>query len=281
MQTTEAFYKENIEALYKEAVAKPGIGTCDGWSDLTTKYNNWEERLKSPHTYTIDTSLEPLNSYTIHIREYYADETSQPRLTSACTQNGAASECTIDYEPKNDILTASGGYLISELQARSYNRANIPGSTDAVLQVGGTGRVSSVLAALVNVKLPCFWGSSWGRFVPPCSPDDNEWGWALSAGPVLQLGGSGQATKAGLFGGISLHFWKYVYVTPGIHVGDFADFPAGFTKPGQDIPSSFTSPLTAQTRTSARFGLAITFKGFSIGGSKGKVQLQGTNNTAQ
>src|SRR5487761_202243 len=253
VQTTEAFYKQNVEALYKKAAAKPRIGACTGWQELTQRYRDWEERLKSRHTYTIDATLEPLNNYTIHIREYYADENSQQRLTNACMQNGTASECTIDYEPKNDILTASGGYLISELQARSYNRANVPGSTDAVLQVGGTGRVSSVLAALINVKLPCFWGTSWGRFVPPCSPDGNEWGWALSVGPALQLGGSGQATKAGLFGGISLHLWKYVYVTPGIHVGDFADFPGGFTKPGQDIPSSFTSPLTAETRTSARF----------------------------
>lgn len=282
VQATEEFYKNEIEMPLRELLrGNPKPESCDiaDWAGLKAKYDEWEKRMASPHTYSMDATLEPLNNYTIHLSEYAYDENHDPQLTNACTQNGTPTECTIQYQPSNDILSASGGYLLSELQSRSYDRVNVPGSTDAVLGVGGTGRVSSVLAALVNVRIPCFWGSGTGRYIPPCSPHEDEWGWALSAGPVLQLGGSGETTRAGLFAGISLHLWKYVYLTPGVHIGEFADFPAGFTRSGQDIPSSFTSPLTPRTRTSARFGFAITFKGFSFGSSKGSGQLQGKNNT--
>jgi hypothetical protein len=77
----------------------------------------------------------------------------------------------------------------------------------------------------------------------------------------------------GLFTGISLHLWNYFYLTPGIHVGEFADFPAGISQ-GQSIPSTFTGPLNPVTRTSARFGLAVTFKGFKI--PTGQSTSQGT-----
>ena len=74
-----------------------------------------------------------------------------------------------------------------------------------------------------------------------------------------------------------------MYLTPGFHVGQFADFPAGFTHSGQDIPPSFTGPLTPQTRTTARFAIGITFKGFNIptGSSKSSGQVAGQSSTKQ
>lgn len=92
---------------------------------------------------------------------------------------------------------------------------------------------------------------------------------------------SDQTTRVGLFAGVSVHFWKYMYLTPGFHVGQFADFPAGFTHSGQDIPPSFTGPLTPQTRTTARFAIGITFKGFNIptGSSKSSGQVAGQSST--
>jgi hypothetical protein len=80
-----------------------------------------------------------------------------------------------------------------------------------------------------------------------------------------------------MFAGLSFHLWKYMYLTGGVHIGDFADFPAGFTHAGQDIPASFTGNLTPTTRTTARFAFAITFKGFSI--PTGNKQSQGTLKT--
>jgi hypothetical protein len=65
------------------------------------------------------------------------------------------------------------------------------------------------------------------------------------------------------------------------HIGQFADFPAGFNHNGQDIPASFTGALTPQTRTTARFAIAITFKGLNIptGSAKSSGQATSQNNT--
>ena len=145
--------------------------------------------------------------------------------------------------------------MFSELPSRTYSRQNVPGSTDAVLAVGGNS-MSSLLTALVNVKLPC--GFEW------CSKDTG-YSFAVSVGPALSLNGGGNGvSQVGLFGGLSLGFWKYLFLTGGVHVGQFAGFPAGFTHAGQDIPSSFTASLTPVGRTSTRFAFGVTFKGFSI-----------------
>ena len=66
-------------------------------------------------------------------------------------------------------------------------------------------------------------------------------------------------SNVGFFGGVSAHLWKRFYVTPGIHVGEFADFPPGFTAPNQPIPSGF-GQLNPNKRWTARFAIGITYK---------------------
>ena len=226
------------------------------YANLVTISNTWLAKLSGSHSASISAVLEPLNNYTIHIREYsIGSPTHSPTLTNACTDStGAATDCLIQYQPKTDIISISGGFLFSELQARTYARGSSPNSTDSVLAVNGNS-MSSLLAALVNVKLPCVWVT--------CSAKDNAYGLAVSIGPVYSLNGT-DVSKVGLFGGLSLSLWKYLYLTAGTHVGQFADFPPGFTHAGQDIPASFTGALTPVGRTSARFAFGVTFKGFSI-----------------
>jgi hypothetical protein len=282
LETTRQFYLQNISGKFA-GISQAQAQNCNldaQWSDINSFIQDWTERLGRPHTYAIDTTLAPLNNYTIHLIEYAVDANHPQQMTNACSQNGKASECTIKYEPQTNLLSASGGFLFSELQSRTYTRANVPGMTDAVLQVNGNGKINaSLLTALVNVKIPCFWPSQ--PKIPPCSPNSDSWGWMFSVGPAFQLGSNNQTTRVGLFAGVSLHFWKYMYLTPGLHVGDFADFPPGFTHSGQDIPSSFTGALTPQTRPTARFAVAITFKGFNIptGSSKSSGQTTTQNNT--
>ena len=283
LKTTTDFYGTHIAAEFS-LVSQSQAHTCgldSQWNAINSFVQDWAQRLiRLPHTYEIDTTLAPLNDYTIHLIEYADGETHNLTMTNACSQNGTATECTIKYQPQTNLLSASGGFLFSQLQSRTYTRANVPGMTDAVLQVNDTGPVNSLLTALVNVKFPCFWPSH--SKIPPCAPDPDTWGWMFSIGPALQLGsGSDQTSRVGLFTGISLHFWKYMYLTPGFHIGKFADFPAGFSHNGQDIPASFTGALTAQPRTTARFAIAITFKGFNIptGSSKSQGQTTTKNNT--
>jgi len=281
LETTTAFYASHISAKFAQ-VSQAQAHTCNldsQWIKISLFTQEWAQRLSRPHLYTFDTTLAPFNDYTIHLIEYASDSTHSKKMTNACSQNGQASECTIKYQPQTNLLSASGGFLFSQLQSRTYSRANVPGMTDAVLQTNGTGRVNSLLTTLVNVKLPCFWSPH--IKIPPCSSNPDNWGWMLSVGPALQLSGSDQTTRVGLFTGVSVHFWKYMYLTPGFHIGQFADFPAGFTHNGQGIPASFTGALTPQTRTTARFAIAITFKGFNIptGTTKSSGQATTQNNT--
>jgi hypothetical protein len=48
------------------------------------------------------------------------------------------------------------------------------------------------------------------------------------------------------------------YITPGLHFGQFSDFPVGFGN-GSSVPANF-GELTPVKRWTARFGLGITFK---------------------
>lgn len=231
------------------------------YGNLVAISNTWLTRMSGNHAVTVSATLEPLNNYTIHIREYnVGSPTHPPTLTSACIDStGAPTDCLIQYQPQTDLISISGGFLFSELPSRAYTRGVVPSSPDATLVVNGNS-MSSQLAALVNVKLPCVWKT--------CSAKDNGYGLALSVGPAYSLNGT-DVSKVGLFGGVSLSLWKYLYLTAGMHVGQFADFPPGFTHAGQDIPPSFTGTLTPVSRTSARFAFGVTFKGFSIpSGSK-------------
>ncbi len=264
LSTTLAYYNQAITlplAGVKQSLSKFG-GAC---ADATVQTNYdavaatdmmWEGKLNLSHTVTVSAVLEPLNNYTIHIGEYsIGNSTQPPTLTSACTDSSSkATDCLIQYQPQTDLLSVSGGYLFSELPSRTYSRGTVPNSSDAVLVVNGNS-MSSLLAALVNVKVPCVWKT--------CSAKENGYSLALSIGPVYALNGS-DVSKVGLFGGLSLGLWKYLYLSAGAHVGQFADFPPGFTHAGQDIPPSFTGPLTPVSRTSARFAFGVTFKGFSI-----------------
>ena len=282
LKTTTEFYGTHIAAKFA-LVSQAQAHSCNldaQWSAINIFIQDWSQRLTRPHTYEIDTTLAPLNDYTIHLIEYAYDSTHNLKMTNACTKTGGATECTIKYQPQTTLLSVSGGFLFSQLQSRTYTRANVPGMTDSVLQVNGTGPVNSLLTSLVNIKFPCFWPKH--SKIPPCAPDPDTWGWMFSVGPALQLSDtSDQTSRVGLFAGVSLHFWKFMYLTPGFHLGKFADFPAGFTHNGQDIPASFTGALTAQPRTTARFAIAITFKGFNIptGSSKSSGQPTTQNNT--
>ncbi len=227
---------------------------------LDQKYT---EAFAADHDFTFPAELTPLNNYTITIIERYGD-----KITDKCTNAGKGVGCDVEYIPRNNILSTSGGFLFSELSNRTYERRLVPNSTNAVLVVNNSGPVRTILTALINVKIPC----GWVHF--PCSQREDTWGWALSIGPALQLSGGSNVTKLGLFGGVSVHLWKYLFLTPGVHVGDFADFPAGFTQNRQAIPASFTGNLDPVTRISVRFAFGITFKGFNI--PTGSNTAQGT-----
>ena len=88
--------------------------------------------------------------------------------------------------------------------------------------------------------------------------DRDSYGLALSAGPVLKLGGKSDASSFGFFAGVSGHLYHRFYITPGIHFGQFADFPVGFGN-GSTVPENF-GELNPVKRWTTRFALALSFK---------------------
>jgi|GEM_PF-2864778 len=167
----------------------------------------------------------------------------------------AASPRTFPLEATYSVVTASGGFLLTTLPARSYSSVNQPpatstGSTTTVLGVNGNSSVRPALTALLNFHDPFQWALNKPNF-----------GLAISAGPVIEVAnGQADTSKLGFFGGVSIHLWKQLFLTPGVHVGEFADFPQGFTHAGQTIPANFGA-LAPSNRYTARFAFAITFRG--------------------
>jgi hypothetical protein len=195
----------------------------------------------SPHDWTGSVSVVPDASCTFTITETYGTSATAPAVTVTFTAG----------QPR---MTISAGPLFSEIQDRSYSVVTAPPATGSttnqtVLQVNGVSTLTTYLTGLLNFSLPI----------------DHDWfngergGIAVSTGPVLRVGGQSSASAFGWYAGPSYHLYHLIYLTAGIHIGQFAGLPAGFTSPGQTVPSGFPTP-TPSNRTTARFGFAITVK---------------------
>jgi hypothetical protein len=146
-----------------------------------------------------------------------------------------------------DILTLSVGVMATTLPYRTYVSQSVPNgsSTQNVLVVNGASGWTPQGLALLNYKL----------FVLDSGPQP---GFAFSTGPAFKFGGTPGVSDFGWFAGISLSLWRRLFITPGIQLGQFADFPAGFSR-GSVIPANFGT-LTPVTRWSGHFALGITFQ---------------------
>jgi hypothetical protein len=276
LETTKAAYEDAKKQI---AQLNSKVGTCTVANDtkktldrmqfyLTTVQPDWDQAESKPHTFTFSTTLDPLTDYSFFVMEQYKGHT-----TDACTNKDDSGktvgvECEVDYKPTSTLVTASGGFLITQLTSPSYDRSNVPNSTNPVLTVSNSGPVRTAFTALVNVKAPF------------CRTDDSTWGCAVSVGPAFLLGNTNNTTSIGLFTGFSFHFWRYLYLTPGVHIGQYPGFPAGFTQAGQSIPPTFTGKLDPINRTSIRFAIAITFKGWNLLNSTSTSQGTTTNGKA-
>lgn len=187
--------------------------------------------------------------------EQNLEEYSPFSLAVSETANGAqtnASSETYNFDPLYSLLTSSAGFMITSLPSRSYTTATAPDpsnpttATQDVLVVNNLRGIRPTVDALINVNVP--W-TNW-----------QSTGFGFSVGPVYDISnGKANTSNLGLFGGISWRLTDYFYLTPGFHVGQFADFPQGFTHSGQVIPPNTGTP-TAVNRYTARFGVSLTFK---------------------
>jgi hypothetical protein len=154
-----------------------------------------------------------------------------------------------------DEVTASGGIVLTEIQNRTYTSAPLPNQTGQFLAVGDTGKFRPAFLALTNFNLPV---EPLGHKLSAKAGDIRL---GLSIGPVIQNTKSDVSSFGWFFGG-TISFLHRLYVTPGVHVGEFADFPLGFTA-NQQIPANFGT-LTPVKRWTSRFAVALTIKGWDI-----------------
>ena len=201
---------------------------------------------KSDHKIVFNYTLQPETDYSITVDEKYLGKT---------TVQGSKE---FQFSPVSTILTLSAGPLITWIPDRSYVSSTVPvagGGTQNILTVNDASGPQVQLVALLNYRIPL--PSSWGWAKTWNTTD--EAGISVSTGPVFRLAGSNSGTSSfGYFAGMSVHLWQRFFVTPGVHLGEFADFPAGFG-PGSVIPPNFGT-LTPVKRWTARFAIGLTFK---------------------
>lgn len=215
--------------------------TAASAQDLQEQARALRKWYSSSHDWIGVVSVIPDSSCTFTITETYAIADTTPAVIVTFTAG----------QPR---MTVSAGPLFSQIQDRSYSVVTAPpavGSTtnQTVLQVNGMSKLNTYLAGLLNFSLP-FQGEWF---------NGERGGIALSTGPVLRIGGQSGTSPFGWFAGPSYHLYHLVYFSAGLHVGQFAGLPAGFSSPGQTVPSGFPTPV-AQNRTTARFAFAITLK---------------------
>lgn len=219
--------------------------TASGPLALQQQAQDLEKWYNSPHDWTGAVSVIPDSSCTFTITETYAT----PTTTSATTPT-----VTVTFTAGQPRMTISAGPLFSEIQDRAYSVVTAPPATGSttnqtVLQVSGISTLTTYLTGLLNFSLP--FERDW--------LNGERGGIAVSTGPVLRVGGQSTASAFGWYAGPSYHLYHLFYLTAGFHVGQFAGLPAGFSSSGETVPSGFPTP-TPQTRTTARFGFAITLK---------------------
>jgi hypothetical protein len=192
------------------------------------------------HSADFNVNLEPNENYQFTVQESWKGQTVKGgTLVWSCGEM--------------DVLTLSTGPLVTTLPYRTYNQQQVPNATGTGTQnqlvVSGNTNVNVLGAALVSYHFPI-------SQLPPW------FGLAISVGPVYSLASSPSVSKLGLFAGGSIHMYKSMFLTAGVHIGQFADYPAGFHQ-GSIIPPGFGS-LTPTTRNTAHFAIGITFKTVSF-----------------
>ena len=243
-------WHENVEDPLTTAITAidAAAKACSSDTQATATMNSLQAKAKAlkqlydaSHDLTRRISIIPDSSCTLTIAEMYNDIPTTPPVTVSFTAG----------QPR---LTLSAGPFFSEIQDRSYTVVTAPpaaGSTTNrnVLQINGNSKLTTYLTGLLNFSVP--FNHDW--------LNGERGGFAISTGPVLRIGGQSSASAFGWYAGPAYHLFHLLYVSGGIHVGQFAGMPAGFTSGGQTVPSSFPTPV-AQNRTTARFAFAVTLR---------------------
>jgi hypothetical protein len=199
---TVAGWKQDVEPAFKD-LEKSDLTSCPttehDYKAVRPILRLLKDAIEGKHDVEIAGTLQPCYDYTITVTEQYK---------GVQTKDG---QKPFDIKLECNTLTLSAGTLLTSIQDRGYQSRKVPGQTLNSLAVEGGSRFRPVLLGMLNYQLPI---PSW---------NDDTVGLALSAGPIFQPGGKSDVSTLGFFTGISLHLWHRVFITPGLHIGQFAD----------------------------------------------------------
>ena len=235
-------WQSHVDAVNTAILAIRDVEShCTVETDLKTLFDNFQDTVRK-----IDDKVKAAVADPDFVDDHVIDAGKDVSVTIVETYDSEVVKTKTFTFPGVDVLTLSAGALFSRIPDRSYEGRKVPGSTLNLLTVEGNSRATPEIAALLNYSLGDLY-LDWDNF-----------GLALSAGPVLRLGGQSDASSFGFFTGLSFHLRHRFFITPGFHFGQFADFPVGFGD-RTPVPENF-GELHPVKRWTTRFALALTFK---------------------
>ena len=251
--STQGTAIDKVRNTVKKILSALATSSCKAFTgdDLTNwnqlqeqlaKLLEWKVAVAQPHKISGPTTLmRPGFLYNFQVIERYKN---------TLTLDGSKQfQCQV-----SSPLTLSAGTLISTLRVQSFRTVQVPkvdpktglpsDETFSSLALDGGSAVSPHAMALLNYKIPVL--------------RNKPYGFSVSSGPVFRLAGATDASAVGYFGGISVNLWDRFFLTPGVHIGEFSDFPIGFRE-GSFVPPNFGA-LTPTKRWTGRFGIGLTYR---------------------
>ena len=216
------------------------------YNALKAQLNLLQAKLGSPHQIEQNVTFSPDVDYKVTVEEIYINEKGE-------TFPVIDGKREFSFSPISHVLSLSAGTLLTTLAQQSYLSRRDPVSGKNIVSVDGAGLARPIGVALLNYQIP---QARWMK--------NDQMGVSLASGLTFELGSTkSDSSRVGWFGGVSLDFYHRLFITPGIHFGEFADFPVGLGK-GSAIPDNF-GELNPVKRWTGRFAISITYRTASFG----------------
>jgi len=253
----------NVRTLQRDILEKLNLNQCSdriaaqtflgtGYPAFENRIAPLERKIAGPHVVEVPITLRADTDYTLIVTE---------KFSGVATADGAK---RFTFSPASAVLTLSAGFGATRLEGRAYDARTTPGANPGdpvrtTLAVSGLG-TRPVVVTLLNYQIP--------------GADRGDYGLAVSTGPVFAFStGTSNSASLGVFVGISGHLFRRFFVTPGIHLGEFADTPAGFNGDGAAIPDKF-GELVPRKQWKTRFAIMFTYRTVDLAKATPKPKVE-------
>ncbi len=251
-----------VQKAIKALLADSKYAWCRD-KDLISKDKDVQEKLDRlsalPHAVSAEVLVDPVFDLKIEVSAFAQVEMKPKKVGDTYT---------VTIGTFTNQLSLSLGVMATTLESRTFSSRNsvANGALAANQLVVENRGVRPIGVALLNYALVGAGGSK----------AQDRFGVSLSAGPTVGVGQAGASSAFGFFGGVTFRLWDRLFLTPGAHLGQFADFPPGLQN-GVTIPANYGA-LTPVNRWTTRLGFAISFRTNDFSGVKKSGTTKGSTN---